>query len=78
MESHVQSVEDHLVEGLQFQLGATAKYVTNRRSVTFWPAGGNSYSSNGVKVIKISLTADQWLDPLSVKFFFTIKYTCYS
>jgi len=52
MESHVQSVEDHLVEGLQFQLGATAKYVTNRRSVTFWPAGGNSYSSNGVKVIK--------------------------
>ena len=43
--------------------------------MTFWPAGGNSYSSNGVKVIKINLTADQWLDPTSVKFFFNIKNT---
>ena len=67
MESHAQSVEDNLIDSLSFKLKPGASYVTDRRSVTYFPQGGNSYSSTGVKVIKILLTGDQWLDPSTVK-----------
>ena len=72
MEGHVQSVEDNLIDSLSFKLRSGASYVTNRRSVKFHPQGGNSYSPKRVKVIKISLTGDQWLNPFTVKLFFTI------
>ena len=55
MEGHAQSVEDNLIESLSVKLRPGASYVTNRRSVTFWPQGGNSYSPTGVKVIKVAL-----------------------
>jgi hypothetical protein len=37
------------------------------------PQGGNQYSVNGVKVIKINLTGSDWLDPSTVRFMFTIN-----
>ena len=73
MESHAQSADNILLDGLSFKLPATADYVTNRRSVTFMPQGGNQYSVNGVKVIKINLTGSDWLDPSTVRFMFTIN-----
>jgi len=75
MEGHAQSVEDNLIDSLSFKLRPGASYVTNRRSVTFWPQGGNQYTPTGVKVIKIALNSDQWLDPSTVKIFFTIQNT---
>ena len=72
MAAHAASIPDHLVEGLRFKLSNTANYVTNRRSVTFWPISASSYTPNGVKVIKIKITADQWLDPHSVTHVFTL------
>ena len=73
MESHAQSADNILLDGLSFKLPATADYVTNRRSVTFMPQGGNQYSVNGVKVIKINLTGSDWLDPSTARFMFTIN-----
>ena len=56
VEAHAQSVDDYLIEGLSFKLGAGASYVTNRRSVSFFPSGSDTYSpASGVKVIKIKL-----------------------
>jgi hypothetical protein len=75
MESHAQSVEDNLIDSLSFKLHPGASYVTDRRSVSFFPQGGNQYTSNGVKVCKISLNGDQWLDPSSVKLFYNITNT---
>ena len=75
MESHAQSVEDNLIDSLSFKLRPGASYVTDRRSVSFFPQGGNQYTSNGVKVIKINLNGDQWLDPSSVKLFYNITNT---
>jgi hypothetical protein len=76
MESHAQAVEDHLIDGLSFKFRPTASYVTDRRSVTFFPQGGDKYSSaTGVKVIRITLNGDQWLDPSTVKLMFTFKNT---
>ena len=75
MEGHAQSVEDSLIDSLSFKLRPGASYVTSRRSVSFFPQGGNDYKPNGVKVIKIGLNGDQWLDPSTVKLFFTIQNT---
>jgi len=73
MESHAQSVEDYLIEGLSFKLAPGASYVSNRRSVSFFPQGGNSYSSAGVKVIRIALTGEGWLDPSTVRIMYDLN-----
>jgi len=75
MEAHIASANDKLVEGLKFAVPSVASYVNARESVTFWPSGGNSYAPNGVKVIKLQLNGDNWLDCRSVKLFFTLKNT---
>ena len=72
MEATAQSVEDYLIDALSFKLKPGASYITNRRSVSYFPVGGNQYSPAGVKVIKILLTGDQWLDPGTVRIQFTI------
>ena len=56
MEATAQSVEDFLIDGLSFKLRPGASYITNRRSVSYFPQGGNQYSPNGVKVIRLMLT----------------------
>ena len=73
MESHAQATEDYLIEGLSFKLAPGASYVTNRRSVSFYPQGGNSYAPNGVKVIRIALTGEGWLDPSTVRVMFDLN-----
>ena len=74
MEAHAQSVEDNLIDSLSFELRPGASYVTDRRSVTYFPQGGNSYSPAGVKVIKITLTGDAWMDPSTAKLFMLVRH----
>ena len=73
MESHAQATEDYLIDGLSFKVPPGASYVTNRRSVTFYPQGGNSYSPTGVKVIRIALTGEGWLDPSTLRVMFDLN-----
>ena len=73
MESHAQSVEDNLVDSLSFKLRPGASYVTDRRSCSYFPQGGNDYAPNGVTVIKVNLTGDSWLGPSTVKLFMIVK-----
>ena len=73
MESHAQATEDYLIDGLSFKLAPGASYVTNRRSVTFYPQGGNSYTPAGVKVIRIGLTGEGWLDPSTLRVMFDLN-----
>ena len=68
-------MEDYLIDALSFKLKPGASHITNRRSVTFYPHGGNQYSPTGVKVIKMVLTGDQWLDPGTVRLQFTLRNT---
>eukprot|EP00972_Heterocapsa_arctica_P028210 4150799-Heterocapsa_arctica.AAC.1 len=68
MEHHTASIEDSLVGPLSFRLKEGASYVTNRRSVSYFAQGSNSYSPVGVKVIKINLnSSDSWLDPSTLR-----------
>ena len=73
MEPHVQSVDDHLIPGLSFKLNPSASYVQSRDSVTYYPSVGNAYSSSGVRVAKVVLSGDAWLDPSTVKVMFTLN-----
>ena len=73
MEHHAQSIDDALISGLSYKMKAGASYVTNRRSVSYFSSGGNSYSSSGVRVLKFNLTGDQWLDPSTLRVAFTLN-----
>ena len=73
MEAVAQGVEDYLIDGLSFKLNPGASYITNRRSVTFFPTGGNDYSPTGVKVIRIVLTGNDWVDPATFRMSFTLN-----
>ena len=61
-----------MVDSLDFKLHHGASYVTYRKNVTYFPQGGDSYSPSGVKVMKIMVTGDGFLDPQSVKLFFDV------
>ena len=73
MEHHAQSTDDALIGGLSYKLKAGASYVTNRRSVSYFASGGNTYSPTGVKVMKLNLTGDQWLDPSTFRVAFQLR-----
>ena len=73
LEATTNAIEDHLIDSLSFRLQPGASYVTNRRSVSFFPQGSNIYKPlQGTKVIKINLTGDGWLDPSTVQLQFTL------
>ena len=70
------SPEDILIDNLSFKLNKGSSYITDRRSVSFWPTGSNIYKvDSGNRVIKINLNAEDnsWLDPQSVMLFFTVE-----
>ena len=73
MEHHAQSFDDALIGGLSYKLKPGASYVTNRRSVSYFASGGNTYSPNGVKVMKFNLAGDQWLDPSTFRVAFQLN-----
>ena len=70
------SPEDILIDNLSFKLNKGSSYINDRRSVSFWPAGSNVYKpSSGNRVIKFTLNGEDnsWLDPQSVRVFFTLN-----
>ena len=72
MEHHAQSIGDALIGGLSYKLKPGASYIFNRRSVSYFASGGSTYSPNGVKVMKLNLTGDQWLDPSTFRVAFQL------
>ena len=78
MEHHAQSVDDALIGGLSYKLKAWARYVTNRRSLSYFASGGNQYSPSGVRVVKFSITGDQWLDPSTFRVRFQLNNMDYT
>ena len=73
VEAIANSIEDKLVDSLQFKLKEGASYI-NDRSVTFYPQGSNIYKpTSGTKVIKIMLTGNSWLDPSTFRVMFDVR-----
>ena len=74
LEATTNAIEDYLIDSISFKLQPGASYVTDRRSVTFHPQGSNIYKPvQGTKVIKITMTGDQWLDPSTVQLQFDLN-----
>jgi hypothetical protein len=74
MEIHANTIEDYLIDGLNFKLNPGASYVTDRKSVSFQAQGSNIYSPNqGVRVIRLNINSSGMLDPSTVKLFFEIQ-----
>ena len=73
MEHHAQSVDYALIGGLPYKLQSGASYITNRRSVSYFPQGGNQYSPSGVRVMKFNIPGDQWLDPSTFRVRFQLN-----
>ena len=70
------SPEDILIDNLSFKLNKGSSYITQKRSVRFYPSGSNVYRpQSGNRVIKISLNGEDntWLDPQSVLIFFNVQ-----
>ena len=74
MEHHAQSADDALIGGLSYKLKPSASYVTNRRTLSYFASGGNTYSPNGVKVMKFDFAGDQWLNPSTFRVAFQLNY----
>ena len=73
VEAIANGIEDRLIDGLSFKLAPGASYITDRRSVSFYPQGSNIYSSvAGTKLIRIVLTGDSWLDPSTFRLMFDV------
>ena len=77
VEAIANSIEDKLVDSLQFKLKEGASYINERRSVTFFPQGSNIYmpgNKGGTRVIKIMLTdSNSWLDPSTFRVMFDLR-----
>ena len=73
VEVNANSLDDVLVSGLQYNLGAAASYVDRRESCSFFPLGSNIYSAaNGNKVLRVAINSDGFLDPSTVRFNFSV------
>ena len=62
MEHSLAGAEDALIESLTFNLPNSANFITDRRSVSFFPSNGNEFSPQGVKILRFMLTGTDWLD----------------
>ena len=68
METIANASEDVLIDSLSYRLGNSASYLTDRKSITFFPSGSNIYTPvTGTKVIKFTLNSDGWMDPSTVR-----------
>ena len=73
MEIYSSSVEDQLIDGLSYKLAAGSSYITDRKSVTFYPSGSNIYTPvGGTKVLRFLINGSDWLDPNTLRIFFDV------
>ena len=77
MEVYSSSVEDQLIDGLSFKLASGSSYITERKSVSFFPSGSNVYtSSSGTRILRFQLNGDDWMDSTNtLRIFFDIANT---
>ena len=72
----VNSVDDVVSSGLSFCLEPGASYIVDRRSVTWYASGAQTYvSGQGARVIRIALNGDGWIDPSTVRLNYTLNNT---
>jgi len=75
-ETIMNSIEDVLVDSLNFKLSPGASYIIDRSPSCVWSAAGSQtyVSGTGGRLIRVPITSSTgWLDPASVRVVFTIQ-----
>ena len=73
VDSMASSADDYLIDSFQLKIPPGASHVADRRSVSYFTSGSNTYTSTGgTKVNRINLTGDGWLDPGSTRLHYTL------
>ena len=76
VEAIANSAEDYLISGLDFKINPSASYITDRKSVTFFTSGSQTYiSGQGARVIRLQINSDAWLDPSTVRLHYNLTNT---
>lgn len=81
MESVVNAVGSSITSQFQLKLAPQNNFVTDRRSVRWYPQGSNVYSPQGVRLLRFSISpgaAEGWLDPFSVQLNMTVQNNGYN
>ena len=61
MESVISGAEDRLIHMLDYKVSSnSASYVTDRREVSFFPSGGDSYGPSAVRTLRFQLAGIDW------------------
>ncbi len=55
-----------MLGSLDYRLPQVSNFVTDRKEVTYYPAGGNSYSPDGVRVLTFQCSGLGFLDASSL------------
>jgi len=61
-------IPERLINGLDYsQLGTKFEAVTSKEDVHFFPASGNFFSPDGIRVLRFNLVTTSYIDPQSVR-----------
>ena len=55
LETHVASIEDSLLAGMEYSNRPTASYVTAPRATSFQPVSGGVFAPNQLRLIRFSI-----------------------
>jgi hypothetical protein len=75
LEYQLAGSEEQLLKSLQFGLGdkPSSNYITSRRLTQFYPSGASTFTSNGVRVVRITVSGEGWLDPSTILLQFQLQ-----
>ena len=61
-------IPERLIAGLDYsQLGTKFEAITTKEDVHFFPASGNYFAPNGIRVLRFNLVTTSYIDPQSVR-----------
>ena len=77
LETHVASIEDSLLAGMEYSNRPTASYVTARRATSFQPVSGGVFAPNALRIVRFSLNDSDgsWLDGSTIRLAFILTNT---
>ena len=76
LQDQVAALPERLIDGLSYDnIGNTANYVLDCDQATLFPASDNTFSSTGIRVIRINIASNLWMVPDTARLCCSIKAT---
>ena len=72
MEHALAASQEQMLQSLDFSLSASASYVIQRTSSSFYPGGASEMSPTGNQVVRVQLTSESFLDPETIRVQFAL------